>query len=297
MIMNKKVAVVIPAYNEEDFIRQTVMEVPNQVDVIVCVDDRSKDNTYNIMLGLTKQDLRVRVIQTDKNGGIGHAVRTGFSYIMDKVDYVSVLPGDNQCDARLIVDFVMKCEKEQLDCVKGNRFAHNNDTSSMPKTRKLGNMMYSFVTKIVSGYFSIFDSQHGFCAINTNILKKTTVEHIRRDYLFDNSLWIMLNAYGARVGEIRSPVRYQGEVSDIKYLKFIGASVRYFVYAYFWRIRKKYGMINFMYISIVVAAIFLVLGLVFANIWYVAYGVVTLLWALFYDYWRDPNRKPKNGSL
>ncbi len=291
MIKNKKVAVIVPAYNEENFIRKTVMEIPNQVDVIVCVDDRSKDNTHNVMLGLTKQDLRVRVIQTDKNGGIGHAVRTGFAYIMDKVDYVSVLPGDNQCDARLIADFVTKCEDEKYDCVKGNRFAGGNDTSKMPKNRKIGNIVYSLITKIASGYFSIFDSQHGFCAIRTQTLKKTTIEPIRKDYLFDNSLWIMLNAHGARVGELPSPVRYQGEISDVRYLKFIKASIGYLASAYFWRTKKRYGAINFIYASMIIAAIFLVLTLLYANVWYMAYAAIALLWALFYDYWKDPNRK------
>jgi len=290
MINNKKVAVIVPAYNEEDFITKTVIEIPETIDLIVCVDDRSKDKTYYVMLGLAKKDNRVIVLQTDKNGGIGHAVRTGYARVLNSVDYVAVLPGDNQCDARLITEFVKKCEADGLDCVKGNRFMNGNDTSTMPKNRKVGNILYSLLTRVVSGYYSIFDSQHGFCVIKTEILRRTTIEPIRKDYLFDNSLWIILNSANAKVGEMPSPVRYQGEVSDVKYLKFIKASLGYFLEAFFWRITKKYGVINFVVIALLIAGAFFTTSFLLKNFWFSAYGIIILLWSLFYDYWHDPNK-------
>lgn len=291
MINKKKIAVVIPAYNEEDFIQKTVQEIPKTVDKIVCVDDRSKDNTYFSMLSLAKKDSRIIVLQTDKNGGIGHAVRTGMARVLNNVDYVAVLPGDNQCDAGLIVEFVKMCEDQGLGCVKGNRFMNGNDTSTMPKNRKIGNIIYSFLTKIVSGYYSIFDSQHGFCVIRAEILRKTTIDPIRKDYLFDNSLWILLNSVNSRVGEMASPVRYQGEVSDVKYLKFIKSSLGYFLTAFFWRINKKYGEANPVVFMLFAGVTMLVISILYFEIWPALYAVMFFAWALFYDYWNDPNYK------
>ena len=289
MILGKKTAVIIPAYNEQDFIVKTIKGVPAEIDVIVCVDDRSTDATHAVMLARAQKEKRVIVMQTDQNGGIGHAVRTGFSRVIDEVDYVAVLPGDDQCDASLIPKFVQMCEREGYHCVKGNRFMSGNDTTAMPQNRKIGNIVYSMLTKMVSGYYTLFDSQHGFCVIQTTVLKRVAMKSIRRDYLFDNSLWIVLNTVNARIGEMRSPVRYQGEISDVNYVRFVQASIQYFAIAFVWRLFKRYGHIHPVTVALLMSAVLLIYSLWFHNGLLFLYGTIIGMWMFFFDYWCDPN--------
>lgn len=289
MISGKKVGVIIPAYNEESFILFTLKEVPKGVDIIVCVDDASTDDTYSIMNDASSKDKRIVVVRSAKNSGIGSAFKLGFTHLADKVDYVCVLPGDNQCDGTLIEKFIFECDIQDADCCKGNRFVGGNDISQMPKHRKVGNLVYSYIMKVVSGYYSMFDSQHGFCAIRTRVLLNAGINQIREDYLFDNSLWVVLNSQKSKVVEIQSSARYQGEVSDINYRKFIVATIFYFPRAFIWRLQMRYGYINSILMCIIFSLVFIYSGIIFRDIFLIIWGLALIGWAIFLDYWGDPN--------
>ncbi len=224
-----------------------------------------------------------------KNGGIGNAFKLGFEHLSDKVDFVCVLPGDNQCDATLINKFIFECDIQDADCCKGNRFINGNDLSQMPWHRMIGNLVYSYVMKIVSGYYSMFDSQHGFCAIKTKVLLDAGTGQIRDDYLFDNSLWVVLNSQRSKLIEVQSRVRYQGEVSNINFRKFVIATIFYFPKAFVWRISKKFGIMNPIFMCLIFSLIFIMLGLLVKDIFLIIWGLALIVWAIFIDYWGDPN--------
>jgi glycosyltransferase involved in cell wall biosynthesis len=296
MIRKKSVAVIVPAYNEENFINKSVLEIPDGVDKIICVDDKSTDGTYEMMLNLAKSDKRITVIQSPTNGGFGKSTKLGITNVLSTVDYVAVLPGDNQCDANLIKKFIEICEDQGYDCCKGNRFLGANDTTSMPTNRKIGNLIYSYIMKVVSGYYTIFDSQHGFCAFRTQKIVTDDLRHIRDDYLFDNSMWILFNTKNATIAEIASPVRYQGEISDINYINFVVRSIKYMTQAILWRLYMKYGLEK-MLVALLGIFIYLLTidkiidrGILFLHI------LIIVLWLIFYDYCHDPNKRTKMSS-
>lgn len=241
MLYKKKIAIVIPAYNEEGFITKTLNSVPSYVDLIICVDDASKDNTFAEMKILSKKDKRIIILKNDVNKGVGYSVKKGFYKVLKvNVDYIIIAPGDNQCDLNKIKEFISICDRDNYDVCRGNRFLNKKDIHKMPIIRRLGNSFYSFITKFVSGYYSMFDFQSSFSAIKVKKIKELDINSLRDDYLFDNSLWINLNIVNARVKEIPSSVIYENEVSDVNYYKYVKSSIGYFIGAFFLRIYEKY---------------------------------------------------------
>lgn len=241
MIFGKKIGISIPAFNEEGFISATIKNVPAYVDVIACVNDASTDNTLQEMKSVAKKDKRIVVINNEINGGVGFSVKRGFDQlIISECDYVVIAPGDNQCDLSRIKEFISVCEETASDVCRGNRFLDRKSLLSMPFHRRFGNSIYSFITKFVSGYYSLFDFQSSFSTIRTSVLKQIPNNALRNDYLFDNSLWINLNIVNAKVKEVPIPSIYGDEVSDINYFRFVTSSFGYLISAFIRRIYEKY---------------------------------------------------------
>jgi len=99
MYRNKTVCVVVPAFNEELLIAQTIETVPEFVDKIIVVDDSSDDATPDIVTKIERENHRVISIRHTENGGVGAAVRTGYIWSRENnMDITVVMNGDNQMD-------------------------------------------------------------------------------------------------------------------------------------------------------------------------------------------------------
>lgn len=244
MIKTKTISLIIPAYNESGFITSTLKDVPNYIDKIVAIDDGSKDTTLVEMKKIAKKDKRVVILSNGTNYGVGYSVKRGIEESLKyKTDFLSIAAGDNQCDLTKIKDFVTICIEEEFDVCRGNRFLNRKELMKMPAFRKFGNSLYSFATKFVSGYYSLFDFQSSFGAIKTSKLEEIELNSLRNDYLFDNSLWVNLNIVNASIKEIPIPVIYADEVSDVNYFKFVVKSLPYLFSSFWKRIYQKYILV------------------------------------------------------
>jgi glycosyltransferase involved in cell wall biosynthesis len=240
MIKDKKIAVIIAAYNESGLITKTLRQVPDNVDLIIPVNDGSTDSTLEEMQRFALKDKRMVVIDKP-NGGVGSAIKAGIPEAeKKKADYVVIAPGDNQSDFSLIKQFVETCEAKKIDVCRGNRFMHQETLTHMPKHRLFGNIVYSFISKVVSGYYSIFDFQSSYGAYRMEMISRIPLDSIRDDYLFENSLWVNLNIVDAVIVDYPIPSIYKDEVSDIDYLEFVAKSIPFFFQAFFHRIYQKY---------------------------------------------------------
>ena len=100
MIEGKRVAVVIPAYNEELLLPETLAVIPAFVDRIIIVDDASRDGTVGRAHAAAADDPRIAVIVHERNGGVGAAIVTGYKRAIDeRIDVTCVMAADNQMDA------------------------------------------------------------------------------------------------------------------------------------------------------------------------------------------------------
>ncbi len=244
MINNHTIAVILPAYNEEHFIDKTILNVPKYVDFIIPVNDASTDGTGKQIKSLAQKDIKIHPLTNKTNHGVGFTVKRGIKAALKlQADYLVIAAGDNQCDLKLIKSFVQNCEFYDVEICRGNRFLNFNQIDQMPKLRRLGNSIYSFLTKFVSGYYSLFDFQSSYSAIRKEVFQKMDLKRLRNDYLFDNSLWINCNLVNARIKEISIPVIYGEEISNINYSRFISRSIPNLIEAWAHRIFIKYLMI------------------------------------------------------
>ena len=246
MIDGKKIGVVVPAYNESKLIAKTIAGMPEYVDQIIVVNDCSKDNTGEIVAGISKTDQRVVLINHEINRGVGGAISTGYIYCRDNdLDIAVVMAGDNQMDPNDLPDLLAPVLQDKADYSKGNRLITGEAWKKIPKVRYFGNSMLSFLTKIASGYWHVADSQTGYTALNKRALKMLPLEDIYPRYGMPNDFLVTLNIYNMRVVDV--PVRpvYADETSGINIKKVIFSLSFLLMKLFFKRMIQKYIIRDF----------------------------------------------------
>src|SRR3954464_1105538 len=245
MLEGRKVAVVVPAHNEEGLIGATLQGIPGFVDRIYVVDDASKDATAERARAV--DDPRVEVITHDTNRGVGAAIVTGYKRALaDRMDATAVMAGDNQMDPDELEVLTIPVVRDELDYAKANRLFTGSAWKLIPRNRYLGNAVLSLFTKVASGYWHIADSQSGYTAVALGTLEQLDLDRIYPRYGFPNDMLVHLNVVNARVRDVPSrPVYGVGEKSGIKLRKVIPRISWLLVKAFFWRLREKYVIRDF----------------------------------------------------
>ena len=183
MYKGAKVAAVVPAYREELMIATVVQTMPDYVDHIVIVDDCSPDNTSGAVEALG--DPRVTLIRHEVNQGVGGAILTGHRAALELGSDVNVImAGDAQMDPQYLPPLLDKVTDEGYGFAKANRFYSPESFDGMPRYRIFGNILLSFMTKLASGYWNLFDPQNGYTAIRTEVLRRLPLNRIAKRYSF-----------------------------------------------------------------------------------------------------------------
>jgi glycosyltransferase involved in cell wall biosynthesis len=250
MFENRRVAVVVPAYNEEKLIDRVLDTMPVFVDRIIVVDDASTDGTAEALAAAqVRMGGRLRVIHHGRNGGVGAAIITGYRLALEEAqgnDLVVVMAGDAQMDPGDLPRLLMPLVKDQADYTKGNRLFTGEAWKIIPRYRYLGNAALSLLTKIASGYWHVADSQSGYTAITIEALRVLQLERLYPRYGFPNHLLVELNNYDFRVRDVPiRPVYNVGEVSGIRLPKVVPTLSWLLVKCYFWRMKEKYIIRDF----------------------------------------------------
>jgi glycosyltransferase involved in cell wall biosynthesis len=268
MLEGKTVAVVVPAYNEEALIGDTIAGVPEFVDRIIVVDDASSDGTAE--RARAAGDGRVELVRHERNEGVGAAILTGYRRALEaEVDVTAVMAADNQMDPQDLRSLVLPVASGEVDYAKANRLLSGEAWQLIPRTRYLGNAVLSLLTKIASGYWHVADSQSGYTAIGRPMLAQLDLHRIYRGYGFPNDMLVHLNVWSARVRDFPSrPIYGIGERSGIKVRKVIPRISWLLVKGFFWRLREKYvirdfhPLVFFYAFGFLFTAVGLVLGIV-----------------------------------
>jgi len=236
MYLEKSVAVVIPAYNEENLIGQTLSTLPDFVDRVIVVNDASKDNTSAIVQEIAKKNVRVILIDHERNEGVGGAIVTGYKKAREmKTDVTVVMAGDGQMDPNDLPYIIEPVARGEVDYTKGNRLFQGDAWKMIPHHRYLGNSFLSLLTKFASGYWHIADSQTGYTAISLMALTKLDLDGIYKSYGMPNDMLIKLNQFDFRVRDVHiSPVYNIGEKSKMKLLRVI-PRISWLLFTGFWR--------------------------------------------------------------
>lgn len=238
-IEGRTLTVVIPAYQAEKSIESVIGRIPRYVDAIIVVDDASTDQTAAVVKKIP--DPRVCLIHHEQNRGVGSAMVTGFGKALEiHADLIAKIDADGQMDPAYLDRFVMVHLLYGCDYVKANRFGHLDDLSVMPRPRLLGSIVLSFLTKIVSGYWNVFDPQNGYVMITSRMLKRLDLKRVDPGYFFENSMLILLNIMRARIGEIYLPAVYGEVPSSMNLMKIIRSFPKNLCSGFLYRIYQKY---------------------------------------------------------
>jgi glycosyltransferase involved in cell wall biosynthesis len=245
MVDGKRVAVVVPAHDEERLIATTLAGIPEFVDRILVVDDASTDATAERVRATT--DDRIRLVGRERNGGVGAAIVTGYRAALDEgIDVTCVMAADNQMDPSDLLTLVEPVARGEVDYAKANRLVSGEAWRLIPRTRYLGNAVLSLLTKIASGYWHVADSQTGYTAISRELLAQLDLDRIYRGYGFPNDMLVHLNVWNARVRDFPSrPIYGVGEDSGIRLRRVVPRISWLLVKGFFWRLREKYVIRDF----------------------------------------------------
>lgn len=259
------IAVVIPCHRVREQILDVLAAIGPECKSIYVVDDACPERTGDYVERET-QDPRVRIIRNPVNLGVGGATMAGYQAAID--DGASILvkcDGDGQMDPALIPRLVAPIANGEADYTKGNRFFDLAGLEAMPKTRLIGNSALSFLTKLSSGYWNIFDPTNGFTAVHAAVAEALPFGKIARGFFFESDMLFRLGTLRAVVADVPMPARYGEETSNLRIGRIVGVFTRKHIANTAKRVFYSYYLRNFNIASI---EIVLGLGLVTFGAWF-----------------------------
>lgn len=216
------IAVVIPSYRVKRHILDVIGAVPPSVSRIYVVDDACPESS-GAYVQQECRDPRVRVIRHEENQGVGGAVMTGYQAAIEEgMDIIVKVDGDGQMDPTQIPSFLRPILMGEADYTKGNRFFELERVRTMPGMRVFGNAVLSFLTKLSSGYWDIFDPTNGYTAIHADVARLLPLSKINRRYFFETDMLFRLNTLRAVVVDVPMDACYGSEESNLRVRDIVG---------------------------------------------------------------------------
>jgi len=236
----KNIAVVVPAFNEEVLISETLEGIPDFVDRIYAISDGSDDSTFDIIVQRSKVDARVIPIEHKVNKGVGAALITGYkASVNDSMDITAIMAGDNQMDPKYLPSLLDPIIEGRADYSKGNRLFDTDYIKGMSTWRFLGNTILTILTKLSSGHYNIGDPQNGYTAMRNDVFHVIDPDSIFPWYGYCNDILMRLKVHKFVVVDVAIPARYGREKSTIPYPKYIARLSRLLAVNFILRLGMK----------------------------------------------------------
>jgi len=208
----RRVAVVVPARDEAEWLSGVVRTMPAFVDDVIVVDDGSTDDTAEI----ARAEATVLISHASARG-VGAAITTGYRHAMTLgAEIVAVMAGDGQMCPADLHRLLEPIASGRADYAKGDRLHHPDVRHTMPRSRRFAGHALSALTGLATGMPGLSDSQSGYTAISSRALGCIDLDRVWTGYGYPNDLLGHLARAGARVVDV--PIRpvYRGEKSGIR---------------------------------------------------------------------------------
>jgi glycosyltransferase involved in cell wall biosynthesis len=211
MINNKRVVVVLPAYNAEKTLQRTIQEISSGVDACILVDDHSTDATVALA-----RSLGLQVHVHERNRGYGGNQKTCYAAALEAgADIVVMLHPDYQYSPLLVGPMASMVASGVYDLVLGSRILGGGAlTGGMPRYKYTANRILTLIQNLALGA-KLSEYHTGFRAFSRELLLSLPLEANSEDFVFDNQLLAQCIYIGASIGEISCPTRYFPEASSI----------------------------------------------------------------------------------
>jgi glycosyltransferase involved in cell wall biosynthesis len=216
MLDGKKITVVLPAYNAEKTLRQTVAEIAMDiVDDIILTDDASSDNT----VAVAKQ-LGLCTIRHDRNQGYGGNQKTCYAAALARgADIVVMLHPDYQYTPKLVPAMASMIASEQFDVVLASRILGRGALAGgMPIYKYVANRILTLTQNLLVGQ-KLSEYHTGYRAWSRAVLQRLPLLNCSDDFVFDNQMLAQAINWGFEVGEISCPTKYFPEASSINFAR------------------------------------------------------------------------------
>ena len=245
MYRDYKVNVIVPAFNEELLILDTLDGMPGFVDGVIVIDDCSLDKTNEIVRNAASRDSRISLLVHEENLGLGQSLIDGYLASLETDgDFTVVMAGDNQMDPADLPNLLDTLIEGNHDYVKGNRLLHT-DISAMPTYRYLGNSLLTLLTKFATGYYALMDPQCGYTAIRNSALAKIPIEKMTKGYGYNADILTMLYIQQFSVADCEVRPVYGQEQSKIRLRRYIPMIVWLLTRLFFRRLWSRYVILDF----------------------------------------------------
>jgi dolichol-phosphate mannosyltransferase len=219
-------AAVIPCFRVRGKILGVIERIGPEVDRIYVVDDACPEGTADLVQSACR-DARVTVIRLEVNQGVGGAVVEGYRCALrDGAEVIVKIDGDGQMAPELVPNLVAPILSGRADYVKGNRFFFLDGLKRMPTIRLVGNAGLSFLTKLSTGYWQIFDPTNGFTAISRQALERCDLSRISKRYFFESDMLFHLALARAVVADYPMKAVYEDEQSSLRPMRVIGTFLK-----------------------------------------------------------------------
>ena len=234
---NKNVVVVMPAYNAAKTLQKTYREVMDQgiVDVVVIVDDASRDETVEIAQKLPNTIVHVH----SKNLGYGGNQKSCYDIALEtKADIIIMVHPDYQYTPKLIPAMASMIGNGLYHCVLGSRILGGYALKSgMPPWKYVANRFLTFIENIFTGA-KLSEYHTGYRAFSRELLEKLPLENNSDDFVFDNQMLTQVIWMGYTVAEISCPTKYFAEASSINLFRSIKYGFECLLTAFLFRMAR-----------------------------------------------------------
>ena len=220
MLKDKKIIVVMPAYNAARTLRKTYDEVMSQgiVDLVILVDDASDDETAAIARSLPN----TMVFVHKENRGYGANQKTCYRMALEEgADIVIMIHPDYQYTPKLIPAMASMIESGLYQCVLGSRILGGYALKGgMPVWKYIANRFLTFVENMLIGA-KLSEYHTGYRAFSRELLKRLPLDANSDDFVFDNQMLAQIVWLGYTIAEVSCPTKYFAEASSINLFRSI----------------------------------------------------------------------------
>jgi glycosyltransferase involved in cell wall biosynthesis len=238
MLNNKKIVVVMPAYNAEKTLEMTYKEIPFEiVDEVILVDDASRDRTSEIA-----RKMGIHTIVHTENLGYGGNQKSCYRAALGLgADIVIMVHPDYQYTPRLIPAMASMIAYGEFDAVLGSRILGTGALQGgMPLYKYIANRFLTLFENLLLGH-KLSEYHTGYRAFSRQILERLPLERNSNDFVFDNQMLAQIIWFGYRIGELTCPTKYFEDASSINFRRSVDYGLGVLKTAVQFRL-QKWGM-------------------------------------------------------
>ena len=242
----QRIGCVIPCYKGGHKTIEVINKSLNVVDFIVLVDDKCPLQTGKLIYKTIGTNPNLKILFNKHNRGVGYSTKKGMRYLIEHgYDIVVKVDADGQINPELIGELVIPIVDGKSEASKGNRFYSVDHVISMPPLRLAGNLGLSFLSKISTGYWELFDPTNGFIAFKSSALKRVRLEKTDNRYFFESDLLFQSSLAQITFAQIPMISIYGDEVSSLRPMREISRFAGKHLINFLKRLVYQYFVLDF----------------------------------------------------